>query len=219
MTPGRSALVLGGSGLVGGHGLRRLLDDPGYARVIAVGRRRLPLAHPKLEQAVVDFERLDAENWPRVDDVFCCLGTTIKAAGSQAAFRRVDYDYALDSARLSVEKGARRLLLVSALGADPASRFFYNRVKGELEAAVARLPFESVAILRPSLLLGEREKPRVGERFAERALKALSFVLIGRLKKYRAIAASQVAAAMVREARQASPGVRILESDRIARPS
>lgn len=137
--PPGTALIAGASGLVGGHLVRLLLQEEHYARVIAIGRREVPgLRHPKLEQRVVDFDALEpaAAALPPVRDVFCCLGTTIKHAGSRAAFRRVDHDYVVAVARLGLAAGAAQFLIVSAVDADPASRMFYSRVKGETEAVV-----------------------------------------------------------------------------------
>jgi uncharacterized protein YbjT (DUF2867 family) len=214
---GRSAVVLGATGLVGGHCLDLLLADGGWERVTVVGRRPIARENPRLVQRVVDFDRLDDDaDAFAADDVFCCLGTTIKDAGSREAFRRVDHDYPVAAARLAVERGARRFLLVSALGADPRSRVFYNRVKGETERDVSALGFEGVAIFRPSLLLGDRERRRTGEAFAQTIFPALSPLLIGPLRKYRAVHAATVARALVRVARDGFRGIRILESDEIA---
>ena len=148
--PPSTALLLGATGLVGGHVLDLLLADPAYRRVTVLTRRPLARMDPKLDQRATDFDRLrDHEISFAVDDVFCCLGTTIATAGSQEAFRRVDHDYVVDAARLAAEHGARRYLLVTAAGANARSRIFYNRVKGEAEDAVRALPLESAAILRP----------------------------------------------------------------------
>lgn len=216
--PARSALVLGATGLVGGHCLDLLLADDAWDRVTTLGRRPAAREHPKLEQRTADFGRLEehAEAFG-VDDVFCCLGTTIRAAGSREAFRRVDHDYAVAAARLASERGARHFLLVTALGADPASGVFYNRVKGETERDVSGLPFASVSILRPSLILGERAERRTAEALAQRVAPLLGAILVGPLRRYRAIEARAVARAMVRLAKEAAPGVRIAESDELAR--
>lgn len=127
----RTALLLGATGLVGGHCLNFLLNDESYGRVSVLGRRPLEREHPKLEQHLVDFDRLEnSAELIQAQDVFCCLGTTIKKAGSQEAFRRVDFEYPLQSARVAARQGAERFLIVTAIGADPGSRIFYNRVKG-----------------------------------------------------------------------------------------
>lgn len=213
---GRSALLLGASGLVGGHCLERLLDEPAYGRVVSLGRRVIDREHRKIEQRVVDFDRLDAHaDVFTVDDVFCCLGTTIRKAGSREAFRRVDLGYPREAARLAADGGARRYLLVSAVGADPRSRIFYSRVKGEAEAAVRELPFESVVLVRPSLLLGDREEHRPGERIAAALLRPLAPLMVGPLARYRPVHASDVAATLVTAALEGRPGVQIIGSDRI----
>ncbi|MFN7930549.1 MAG: oxidoreductase [Blastocatellia bacterium] len=212
----RKALLLGASGLIGGHCLTLLLQDETYQEVLVLVRKPLALTHPKLTQHVVDFDRLsDHAAVFQAEDVFCCLGTTIKKAGSQAAFRKVDFTYAYEAAQLAVAQGIRQFLLVSSLGADANSSVFYSRVKGELEIAVTSLPFQAISIFQPSLLLGERAEFRWGERIAEPVAKALSFLLLGPLRKYRAIEARTVAAAMIRVAKSAVQGVTVYESDRI----
>jgi uncharacterized protein YbjT (DUF2867 family) len=215
----RTAVVLGATGLVGGHCLGLLLGDPAYARVVSVGRRASGHLSPKLVERTGDVDRLLDEHAADLAgaDVFCCLGTTIAAAGSQEAFRRVDHDLPLHAARVASAAGARHFLLVSAAGADAGSRIFYNRVKGETEDAVAALPFQGVALLRPSLLLGERREHRPGEALAQRAAPLLAPLLVGPLRKYRAIPAATVGAAMVRLAREGVRGTRVVESDQIAR--
>jgi uncharacterized protein YbjT (DUF2867 family) len=215
---GRTALIAGASGLVGSHCLRLLLDEPAYERVIALARRALPLEHPKLEQRVVDFDRL--ANLPdpaRADDAYCCLGSTIRRAGSQQAFRRVDLTYVVDFARLATRGGGARFLLISALGADPRSRVFYSRVKGEAEAAVRQVMGAGTYIFRPSLLTGARTEVRLGERIGIPLARAVSFVLVGPLRPYRPIAAETVARAMVRVALEGGPGPRVYRSDQIVR--
>lgn len=209
----RGALLAGATGLIGRELLTLLIDSPRYARVHALLRRRvadLPV-HPKLHTDVVDFEHLPA--MPAVDDVFITLGTTIKQAGSEAAFRRVDFDAVLATARLAREAGARRALVVSALGADAGSSVFYNRVKGEMERAVAALGYGTVVFARPSLLAGDRaalgQPVRAGERWALRLLGPVMRLVPASV---RPIAAADVARAMLRAAADASPGVHLLSS-------
>jgi uncharacterized protein YbjT (DUF2867 family) len=211
-----SALLLGATGLVGGHVLDLLLADPAYTRVTVLTRRPLARMDSKLDQRTTDFDRLrDHEISFVVDDVFCCLGTTIATAGSQEAFRRVDHDYVVEAARLASEHGKRRFFVVTAAGANAKSRIFYNRVKGETEAAISALPLEAAVILRPSLLLGERTESRAGESVVQRVMPALDWMLVGPMRRYRSIQASTVARAMVRMARQGIQGVRVVESDEI----
>ena len=218
MSPSRTALVAGGSGLVGGHVLRQLLEDPDYDRVTALTRRNLALTHKKLVQRVVDFDQLAlVGDFPRVHDVFCCLGTTIRQAGSQDAFRKVDLTYVAELGRMAVRHRASQFLLVTALGADPSSRMFYNRVKGEAEAAVRRLQFDGIQIFRPSLLLGARAQRRPAEWIAQVLSPLLGWMLVGPLARYRPIKAATVARAMVRIAREAPRGPHVYESDAIRR--
>ena len=210
----RSALLAGATGLVGGHCLDLLLADDAYRAVVTLGRRPLPRTHPKLTHHVVAFDRLDAHaDLVEGRDVFCCLGTTMRKAGSKEAFRKVDYDYPFALARVALGRGAEQYLLVSALGANPRSPFFYNRVKGEVEEAVSALPFEGVYLFRPSLLTGERAEERPGERRAEAVMNALSFLLRGPLRKYRPTPARVVAAAMLAVAKAQPGGVRVYEPE------
>ncbi|MGH7520207.1 MAG: NAD-dependent epimerase/dehydratase family protein [Gemmatimonadales bacterium] len=212
----RTALLAGATGLVGSHVLEYLLADDAWSRVITVGRRTTSQRHDKLEQRLVDLGAIDAiADRPPADDVFCCLGTTIKQAGSQQAFRRVDYDFVVGLARAGVRVGATQFLLVSAIGADPESRVFYSRVKGEAEAAVRKLPYRAIQIFRPSLLLGERSEFRLGERIAMVGAPLLQLFLVSRLRRYRPIQASDLARAMVRVAREAPRGPNVFEYDAI----
>ena len=206
----RSALVAGASGLVGGFLLQSLLENPLYREVCSLGRRALPQQHPKLTQRAVDFARLETEALPSSEDAFCCLGTTIKKAGSQEAFRAVDHDAVLAFAKAARKAGARRFLLISALGADARSRIFYNRVKGETEEDLKSVGFESLVILRPSLLLGERAESRPGEHAAIVVTKVLGPLL--RPFSGRPIEARTVARAMVALARETKSGVRVAMS-------
>ncbi|MDQ3948997.1 MAG: oxidoreductase [Gemmatimonadota bacterium] len=188
-----------------------LATDPAFDRVVGLARRPLPreLAQGNVESHVVDFDNLGAHaSLFHVDQILCALGTTIRQAGTQEAFRVVDYHYPLTAARLGHERGATHFLLVSALGADARSRVFYSRVKGELEAAVLALPYRSVTIVRPSLLLGPRAEYRLGEQIAKR----LAFLVPA---KYKPVDAHAVAAALVRAAKQDAPGRRIIESREI----
>jgi uncharacterized protein YbjT (DUF2867 family) len=213
----RSALVVGASGLVGRHLLGQLLADESYSRVIVLTRKSLGFEHPKLMECVVNFEQLEKhQNMIKGEDVFCCLGTTIKTAGSQEAFRKVDFTYVVRTAALSQKNGARQFLVISSLGADVHSRIFYNRVKGEMEEAVAKIPFESVRIFRPSLLLGDRRETRPAEAIGIFFVKALSaLLLIGGMRRYSAIHAGTVAKAMLRAAKQKPDGLEIVESEQI----
>ena len=203
----RTALVLGGTGLVGGHALRLLARDGRWGRVVTLGRRPQEPASHRHEDHVVDVDRLaDHADLFRCDDLFCCLGTTMKDAGSKEAFARVDRDLPAEAARLAHAGGAGQALLVSALGADARSRIFYNRTKGEAEEAFRDVGFGSLAILRPSLLTGDRDEVRRGERAAETVLGALRPPLVGPLRRLRPTPAVDVARALVAVAAAAPPG-------------
>ena len=194
-----TALIAGASGLVGRELLQQLLAAAEYDRVIALGRRPLAVTHPKLTQVTADFAALDQVAADlRCDDAFCCLGTTIRAAGSRAAFRAIDHAAVLAFAWAAQRGGARRFFAVSALGADAGSRIFYNQVKGETEDALLVLGFSTLAVFRPSLLLGRRVPARPGERIMAAILWLAEPLLFGRLRKYRAIEAAVVARAMLR---------------------
>ncbi len=206
-----TAAVAGATGLVGGHVLRRLLADDAVSRVIAPTRRALP-PHPKLDNPLI------TTGWPAlsgVDEAYGCLGTTRKIAGSDEAFRAVDFDLAVAFARAAKAGGAKRFGLVSSLGADASSMHLYPRVKGEAENAVAGLGFETVVIARPSLLLGERSTPRAGEKIGEVALTVIGPLLCGPFRKYRAITGDRVAQALIASVRGRFPGKLTLESDQL----
>lgn len=213
--PSRTCLIVGATGMVGGHLLALLLDDPEYGSVTVLTRRPLGRADPKLVEHVVDFD--DPASYRAhagVDDVFCCLGTTIKKAGSREAFRRVDLEYPLAVARAAVEAGAGQYLIVTAVGADPGSRIFYNRVKGEVEASLRALPFlRGVKIFRPSMLLGERGEHRPAERVGVALMSLTAPLFVGGLKAYRAIEGSRVARAMWTAAKREPEGTRVYEGE------
>jgi len=210
----RIALLAGGTGLVGRELMSLLLDDSDVSEVVILTRRLLATPHPKLQQGVVEFDRLGEFALPQVDDFYCCLGTTIKAAGSQQAFRNVDLVYPVTIARMALAAGATRCLAISAMGADPHSRVFYNRIKGEVEAQLAKLPFQAVYAFRPSLLVGERAEFRAGERLALTLARPLSFLIPARL---RPVAAADVARAMQACARREESGRFVIPSDEIRR--
>lgn len=197
----KTALLAGASGLVGNELLHQLLEHPAYSRVITVSRKPIDLEHPKLLSLIVNFEKPeDITVTGMVNDVFCALGTTIKKAGSQPAFRKVDHYYVAGLAKWSESNRVSQFLVVSAMGADPASRIFYNRVKGEMEQSVAALNIPGKFVFRPSLLLGNRKEFRLGERVSQVMMQILGFLFVGGLKKYKAISASTVVRAMIRAA-------------------
>ncbi len=210
----RTAVIAGASGLTGKLCLYYLLEHEEYTRVVSLVRKPIPIKHPKLEQVVIDFNKPELISVAG-DDVFCCLGTTIKKAGSQENFRKVDFEYPLALAKQLLINGAKQLMLISAMGADKKSAVFYNRVKGETESAVSGLGFKAVKIFRPSILLGSRDEFRPGEWVAQVILKPLSVLFVGPLKKYKPVTAETVAMAMVNVALNKDEGVHIYENDRL----
>lgn len=213
----RSAVVVGATGLIGKELVQLLLSDPDYSVVTWIVRRPTGVAHPKLQEQVVNFDQLEQmEINLKGADVFCVLGTTIKKAGSQGAFRHVDYTYPLALGRMAKEQGARQFLIVTAMGANQSSRVFYNRVKGEVEVALRELGLRALHIFRPSLLLGNREEFRLGERVAASFSGVLSPLFVGALRKYRPIEARDVAKAMVLTAQRDLAGSHVYESNQMA---
>jgi uncharacterized protein YbjT (DUF2867 family) len=213
----RNALIAGASGLIGSRLVDLCGQDEGYSQVHVVTRRPLfsgaadgPIEH------VVDFDQLAETDLGevRIDDVFCALGTTIRTAGSKAAFRRVDQDYVLALGQLALRLGARRFLLVSSLGADPRGSSFYLRVKGEVEADLAGLGLEQLYVFRPSLLKGKRREFRLGEAFGNVAMGLFSPLVP---KKLRPVTDETLARAMLAVARDETAAFRCIESDEIQR--
>ena len=158
----KTALILGGTGLIGKQLTHLLLGDKRYNKIILLVREPMNLIHEKMEQVKFDFEKPDAA-LVKADDIFCCIGTTINTAGSKAAFKKVDHDYVLDIARIAYSNGAKKFALVSSMGANKNSFFFYSKIKGETEEEVKQIGYESFLIFRPSVLLGTRNKDRLGE--------------------------------------------------------
>jgi uncharacterized protein YbjT (DUF2867 family) len=210
-----TVLLAGATGLVGRACLKRLLDEPTVGRVITLVRRwsaddavTLLNTH-KLDVRVIDFEHLrENASFEGVDAVVSALGTTVRRAGSQDRFRRVDFEYPLTLARLGLARSVKHFLLVSAVGASSTSRFFYNRIKGQLEDALLALPYRSITIVRPSTLLGERAEFRFGEEMVKRFAWALP-------EKYRPVHAWDVSATLVQAVIDDRPGTRIIESREI----
>ena len=200
-------LLAGATGLVGSALLRQLLADPAGPEVVAFGRRAPALASPRLRFVATDFASLDGAPPVAADAAYCALGTTIRSAGSQAAFAAVDLGAVAAFAAFARRSGARRFMLVSALGADPASRIFYSRIKGEAERAVAALGFDAVHVAQPSLLLGERAERRPVEWLGKQLARLLRPLLLGPLRPYRAVPADEVAATLIAAAQSAATGV------------
>ena len=214
----RIALVAGASGMVGTALCTQLRRDRRFAPVVVLARSQPPVTDPPLQVEIVDFSRIGEWN-PGValDTVFCALGTTIKQAGSEAAFRAVDFDLILEMARLAKRGNARHFIFVSSLGADPASRIFYLRVKGETEEAVKALGLPHAVALRPSFLEGERAVYRRGERVGQWVGRVIAPLLLGPLEKYRPTSAAMVAEAMRQVAQPGREGFEVFDSVAISR--
>lgn len=213
----RKALIAGTTGLVGGFCLQALLDAPNYAKVIALVRKPLFKPHRKLQVIQSNFDDLQNDlAGIHTHDVYCCLGSTMKKAGSREAFRKIDLSLVVKLAVLMKDQGAEQFVVITALGADKNSKVFYNRVKGETEAVLQGLGYQCLRIIRPSLLLGPREEFRPGEKAAVMLAPLLRPIFFGALKKYQPVEAEKVAHFMVKVAsEQPISGVHVYESNMI----
>ncbi len=203
------ALLAGSTGLIGNQLLELLLADSHYSKVVALSRKPLAIKNPKLENIVLEVEQLEKHQL-KADDVFCCLGTTMKQAGSKTAFRKVDFDYPLQVAKILKANEAQQFFLVSALGANKNSSIFYNQVKGEVEEAITSVGFRVLHIFRPSLLLGPRKDQRSGEEAAKVFYRIFGFLIP---KKYQGLESIKVARAMQALAKKELTGVFVYESN------
>lgn len=209
----KTALLFGASGLTGSFLLQQLLQDPGYQQVIVFGRRKLEIAHPKLSQQLLDIDKPnDHINSIKADALFCCLGTTIRKAGSQQAFRKVDHDFVVSLMQMAEKNKIPRFLVISSMGANAGSRNFYLRTKGEMEAQLEKTGIAYKTIVRPSLIMGNRNEWRLGESVAVVLMKLIGPLMFGPLKKYRSIKAETIARAMHRLSHE-NHALRIIESD------
>lgn len=207
-------MLVGATGLVGRQVLAQLLLEDTVARVVAPTRRPLETVHAKLFNPLVDFDALPLQAaWWKVDGVICTLGTTMKQAGSRAAFSRVDHDYPLQVARQALAGGALSYALNSAAGADAQSRVFYSRVKGEVERDLQALGYVSLTLVRPGLIDGPRAEARTAEHLGGIVLRALAPVLPRRM---RVNPAERIATALVDAALQARPGTHVVKAEQLA---
>ncbi len=211
----KTAILLGASGLIGKQLLGQLLDSPHYQSVVALVRKPLNWKHAKLTETLFDFDNPNPALL-QGDDLYCCLGTTARKAGSQESQRKVDYTYPLELGKLAKAQGVQQYILVSSVGANADSSNFYLKTKGQLERDLATLGFNTLIIVRPSILLGARQEFRLGEQIGIGMAKLFGAFMQGRLKKYRAIEAKQVAKAMLALAQKEQNGVVIAESDELA---
>jgi len=212
----KTALILGSTGLTGSHLLEILLNSEKYGKVVSFVRKATGAEHPKLTEYVVDFDNPDTyKDFVKGDDLFCCLGTTIKKAGSQEAFAKVDREYPLNFATIAKQNGVKQYLIVSSLGANSKSKNFYLRTKGQVEDLLREQFFETTIIAEPSFLLGDRKEFRLGEKIGKNVMKILSLFMVGKLKRYRAIESQQVAQSMYDAAQAALKGYYILKSEQL----
>ncbi|MFN0047988.1 MAG: NAD-dependent epimerase/dehydratase family protein [Cytophagales bacterium] len=212
----KTALIAGATGLVGKQCLYKLLENPNYDSVYALVRKPLEIKHLKLKQIVFDYQNFAVLDiiW-EVTDVYCCLGTTMKKAGTKAAFYEVDFTFVLNLAAYFAKKSTPNFLLISAIGADANSSIFYSKVKGEIETAISKLDYKGIFIFRPSFLMGNRDETRTGEKIGVAVAALVSPLLFGNAKKYRPIHAAKVANGMIERALSGNEGVFVIESDRI----
>lgn len=210
----KTAIIIGATGLTGQALLHQLFDDDYYDHVIVFVRKKIEISHTKLIQHCVDFNALDScKDLIQGDVVFCCMGTTIKVAGSQDAFKKVDYTYPTEFAKIAKQNNVSTFCLQSSLGADSKSNNFYLKVKGETEDFIRNLNFGLFASFRPSMLLGNRTEFRLGETIGKTVMQGLSFMFVGKLKRYKAIHVNQVASAMIKHATENKTGNIIFENE------
>lgn len=209
--PLKTALVVGATGLIGHQLVTQLVNSSLYNKIRVLVRKSLNWQHPRLQEIIVDFDQPNGLLM-QADDIFCCLGTTRKKAGSKEGFRKVDYQYPLDIARLGRANGASQFAIVTSMGANPNSSFFYNQVKGEIERDLALLDYPTLLIFRPSLLLGNRGDFRLGEKIGEGFMRLFGPILP---TQYQAIDSSKVVNAMITTAQQPRPGVHVFESGQL----
>lgn len=212
----KTALIIGSTGLIGSELLNLLLESPNYAKVITFVKRDAGILHPKLKQHIIDFDKPETYKELVIgDDFFCTIGTTIKKAGSKKAFRKVDFEYPRQFAAFALQNKIKQFLIISSLGAAVNSSNFYLKTKGEIEDFLKDCNFESVSVLQPSLLLGNRTEFRLGEKIGTFFMKTLSFAFVGNLKKYKPIESKTVAKALLAIAARNTKGFTIYQSDAI----
>ena len=212
----RTAIVAGGTGLVGGHLVDLMISSKDYSDITLLVRKDSSYKKEGISTIEVDYDNLmDYEKSLKADVIFCCLGTTIKKAGSKEKFRLVDFSYPLELAKIALKNESKQFNIVTASGANSSSMFFYNRVKGEVEKALTELEFKNLNIFRPSLLLGKRKEQRFGEEVGAVISKVVNPLLVGPLRKYRAIQAEVVAKAMLQVSIKNASDGKTYESDNI----
>jgi uncharacterized protein YbjT (DUF2867 family) len=212
----KKAIIVGASGLIGSKLLGILLVQPEYGEVLSISRKKIKSANTKLTQLIVDFERLDRFSESIKGDVlFCCLGTTKKQTPIEAEYREIDHDYPVELAEIALKNGVDQYHLVSAIGANSESSHFYNKLKGDTENDIKKVGLKSLHIYQPSVLIGHRKNVRPMERMAVWIMKIIGPLMLGKLKRYRAIKAEDVAKAMFKQSLKNKAGVFTYTSDKI----
>ncbi|TDE04170.1 NAD(P)H-binding protein [Flavobacterium hiemivividum] len=212
----KTAIIIGSTGLIGSQLLDILLESTYYDSVITFVKRDAGKEHAKLTQHIIDFDKPESyQDLVVGDDFFCTIGTTIKKVGTKEAFRKVDFEYPQQFASFAIKNNVKQFLIISSLGADKASGNFYLKTKGEIEDFLKFSSFESVAVVRPSLLLGHRNEFRLTEKTAAFVMKIFSFLFIGSIRKYKPIESETVAKALFRIAQKNLKGFTIYESDEV----
>ena len=212
----KRAILLGATGLIGSDLLNKLLANHYYNEVLAISRKEIKINHSKLKQLIIDFEDINKyEVEITGDEVFCCLGSTVKKTPNLSVYRKIDYQYPLDVAQIAFKNGAKSYHLVSAMGANAKSRLFYSRTKGEVERDLQKIPFEAIHIYQPALLDGNRKEKRTSEKIMMGLFRLLNPILIGPFKKYKSIKIEKVASAMLKQAQKKVKGIFIYQSDEI----
>lgn len=212
--PQKSALLLGATGLTGGHLLNLLLESEDYHTVYIYSRRPIGIQNPKLKELIINYD--DYEGTVEADNVFCCLGTTIKVAKTKEAFKKVDLTYPVKIAQLQFNAGSKRFLVISAMGAAADSLFFYSKVKAEMETQLTNIGYPKLLIFRPALITGDRKEHRAGEKIAAGINEILNHVLVGKLRKYQSVSAKAIASCMLSYSNNNQVyGKVVISSDRI----
>ena len=208
----KTAIIAGASGLIGRSLTQALLKSEDYDQVILLVRKPIGIQYEKIREQLIDFDELESMgDFPKGDDIFCCLGTTQKKTPNESEYRKVDYDYCYNLAKRSLKEGASRFFLISSMGAKKGASSFYLSLKGELEHDVSFLDYRTIYIFRPSLLRGDRKENRPGEKFAQFVTRFIPF--FGPLKKYKPIHADKVVDAMMKVAQQEDKGCYFYESE------
>ena len=212
----KKAILIGATGLIGANLLEKLLASSNYTEVLVIARKKININNPKLKQLTINLDEMHLHTDEITgDDVFCCLGTTVKKTPNLELYKKIDYQYPLDLADIALKNGAKTYHLVSSVGADAKSKIFYTRTKGEVERDLQAIPFQSLNIYRPSLLDGNRKEGRKGENVMIVLMRLINPILVGGLRKYRSIKIEKVASAMLTQAVKEPEGIHIYASDEI----